>query len=179
MSLVEFLARGEEPDGYLEGAPLCPVCLSLTDPAWISPTYHVRNRHHSVTAESGLTLVSQRFVDAVGDAGGLGVRFVSLPADSEYYGLVVEQVLTVDRSWGKLTFDGPVCSRCGRQSTFGRAKRFLDADVDDLRGFARSDIEYGGMANRPTGQQPTTYVDANLGTTLRSLKLCQFRPLPS
>jgi len=44
----------------------------------LSPTYWVRNRHHSVSALGGLVLVSQRLVDAVEGEGivPLGCRFV-------------------------------------------------------------------------------------------------------
>lgn len=177
MSLVELIARGEEPEGYLEGAPLCPQCLCLTDSGWISPTYRVRNRHHSVTAESGLTLVSQRFVDVVAEAGTepAGCRFVQLPADPDYYGLLVERVVVIDRT--TVHHEGTVCPQCGRQPTFGRPRAFEDADLDALRGFARSDVEYGGTATRPTGQAWRTFLDVELATTLRTLKLCQFRPV--
>ncbi|HQZ32950.1 MAG TPA: hypothetical protein PK020_00925 [Ilumatobacteraceae bacterium] len=177
MSWVQMVARGEEPDGYLDGAPLCPRCLCLTDSGWISPTYRVRNRHHSVTAESGLKLVSQRFVDAVEGEGivPLGCRFVPLPADPEYYGLIVERVLTVDRS--SVEHEGMVCPVCRRQPTFGRPKVISGAGAEPLRGFARSDLEYGGTASRPTGQAWRTFLDLELAKKLRSLKLCQFRPL--
>ncbi len=179
MSLVEFLTRGEEPDGYLEGAPLCPVCLCLTDSAWISPTYRVRNRHHSVTAESGLTLVSQQFVDVVGKMSidPLGCRFVQLPADPEYYALIAERVLPIDRS--SVKHEGIVCPECGRQPTFGRPKLSSEVGVNELRAFARSDLEYGGTASGPTVQAWRTFLDLDLATRLRGLKLCQFRPLPS
>ncbi|HAP74805.1 MAG TPA: hypothetical protein DCR14_01830 [Acidimicrobiaceae bacterium] len=177
MSLVELVARGEEPDGYLEGAPLCPVCLCLTDSAWISPTYRVRNRHHSVTAASGLTLVSQQFVHAVGDVAGLGARLVPLPADPGYHALIAERVLPIDRS--SVTHEGIVCPECGRQPTFGRPRLDSEIDVDEFKGFARSDLEYGGTASRPTGQAWRTFLDVDLATRLRGLKLCQFRPVPA
>lgn len=174
-----MVARGEEPEGYLDGAPLCPVCLCLRDSAWISPTYRVRNRHHSVTAESELTLVSQRFVDAVSELGidPLGGRLVPLPTDPEYYALVAERVLPIDRS--SVVHEGIVCPECGRQPTFGRPKVSSEVDVNELRGFARSDLEYGGTASRPTGQAWRTFLDQDLATTLRASKLCQFRPLLS
>lgn len=174
-----MIDRGEEPDGYLDGAPLCPHCLCLTESDWISPTYRVRNRHHSVTAESGLTLVSQRFVDVVEAVGidPLGCHFVQLPADAEYFALIVTRVLTIDRS--SVEFEGTVCPLCGRQPTFGRPRLILEPGLDDLRGFARSDLPYGGIANRPTAQAWRTFVDAELAKKLRSAKLCQFRPVVS
>ena len=163
MSLVELLARGEEPEGYLDGAPLCPQCLCLTDSAWISPTYRVRNRHHSVTAESGLTLVSQRFVDVVEEAGiePLGCRFVQLPADPDYYGLVVERMLTVDRSVGKLKFEGTACPLCGgSRHSVGRRNSSTLASMN----FGASLEATSSTAVRRVGQPASNRVSTSIWT---------------
>ena len=175
MTLVRIVPRGEEPDGYLDGAPLCPTCLCLRDSDWVSPDYRVVNRHDSVYSEGAAFLVSQRFVDAVGDDAGC--RFVPLPADVAYYRMFVDRVVEVDRSRGELEFVGDPCPTCGRQSTYGDPAGFVGVD-GSLSGFVRTDIEYGGIpGGRRTAQRSYLLVESELGRQLRSAKLCQVRPL--
>jgi hypothetical protein len=180
MTLVQIVARGEEPDGYLDSAPLCPHCRCLRDSDWVSPTYRVRNRHDSVYSGGGVLLVSQRFIEAVREqaVGDVGCRFEQLAVDPQYCALVVDRVLEVDRAVGELEVGGEVCPVCGRQSTYGWAERFIPP-ADDVREFARSDIEYGGIPTGPypSAQRPRVYVDDDLGRALRALKVCQIRPL--
>jgi hypothetical protein len=118
MTLVQIVARGEEPDGYLDSAPLCPNCRCLRDSDWVSPTYRVRNRHDSVYSGGGVLLVSQRFIEAVREhaVGDVGCRFERLAADPQYFALVVDRVLEVDRAVGELEVGGGGSARCAADS---------------------------------------------------------------
>lgn len=175
MSLVRFVPRAEEPDGYLDGAPLCPVCKCLRDSDWISPDYRVVNRHDSVYTEGAALLVSERFLEAVGSEAGF--RFVPLPGDAAYHRMFVDHVVEVDRTTGELELVGEPCPACGRQSTYGDPAAFIGLDGAPS-GFSRTDIEYGGIPRgRRSAQRSYVLVDDALGRRLRALKLCQIRPL--
>ncbi|HAP74806.1 MAG TPA: hypothetical protein DCR14_01835 [Acidimicrobiaceae bacterium] len=175
VNLARVVPLAEEPEGYLEGAPLCPMCLCLTDSAWISPDYRVVNRHDSVYTEGAALVVSERFVEVVG--GEAGCRFVPLPADDGYHRLLVDHVLEVDRTIGELELAGEPCPTCGRQSTYGDPAAFVGIDSAP-RGFFRTDVEYGGIPRgRRSAQRSYIVVDDELGRRLRDLRLCQIRPL--
>jgi len=116
----------------------------LRDSDWISPGDRVVNRHDSVYTEGAALVVSQRFIDAVGDMAGC--RFVPLPGDPAYFRALVDHVVEVDRSVGELEFEDNPCPTCGRQSTYGDPAGFVGLD-EPVPGFSRTDIEYGGMCS--------------------------------
>jgi hypothetical protein len=171
---MEFLPRAEDPQEFFDGAPVCGGCNAVTDHAWLPEHFHVRNRHASVMTYDVAVLVTRRFVDAVWSVPG--VVFDVVPGDPEYHRMLVEPVVTVDRTVGKFEV-GETCAECGRFSLHGWPVRFMNLD-DPPTGFVRTDVEYGGIRNSGRCHQlARLFVDSNLAAALAKENLCRFSPL--
>jgi hypothetical protein len=119
-------------------------------------------------------LVTTRFVDAVRSVPG--VVLDPVPGDPDYHRMLVEPVVTVDRTVGKFEV-GETCVVCGRFSLHGWPVRFMGLD-DPPTGFVRTDVEYGGIGNsRHCHQLARWFADSNLAAALTKEKLCRFSPL--
>ena len=174
MTLMEFLPRAEDPQDFFEGAPTCEGCNAVTDHAWLPEYFHVRNRHASVMTYDVAVLVTERFVDAVRSVPG--VVFDAIPGDPEYHRMLVEPVVTVDRTVGKFEV-GETCAMCGRFTLHGWPVGFVDLDHPPT-GFVRTDVEYGGIGNsRHCHQLARLFADSTLAAALAKDKLCRFNPL--
>jgi hypothetical protein len=175
--LVEFIPRAEDPQEFFVGAPACGGCNAVTDHAWLPERFRVRNRHPSLYTFDGAILVNRRFVDVVGSSPG--VVFDAVLGDVEYYRMLVETVVVVDRTVGKYEVEGSECSACGRVSQFGWPVRFLGGVPSEER-FVRTDVEYGTVgATRICHPTPKILATPVLASMLSSERLCRFTPLRS
>ena len=175
--LVRFIPRGEDPQEFFVGAPACGGCNAVTDHAWLPERFRVRNRHPSLNTYDGAVLVNLRFVELVGTSPG--VVFDAVPGDAEYYRMLVDTVVVVDRTVGKYRVEGSECSVCGRISQYGWPVRFCGGWPPEA-GFVRTDVEYGTVgATRICHQTPNILVNPGLASMLTSERLCRFRALDS
>lgn len=175
--LAEFIPRAEDPQEFFVGAPACGACNAVTDHAWLPERFRVRNRHPSLYTYDGAVLVNRQFVEVVGSSPG--VVFDAVPGDAEYYRMLVERVVVVDRTVGKYQIEGSECSVCGRISQFGWPVRFLGG-VQAGTGFVRTDVEYGTVgATRICHQAPKILATPDLASVLTSERLCRFKALRS
>lgn len=167
------LLPGDCYEHFFEGAPCCPRCLAVTEPEWVSPTFALkRDRADAVYTRDGALVVTARFRDHHPDDAG--VRYRSLPADTEHYRLMVDQVVQVELS--RTSGDADRCELCGRAARYGAPTRLLSEDsLPD--GFSRSDVEYGGLGGFPRLQLPAIFVDPDTALRLRRLKRCRTRPI--
>jgi hypothetical protein len=119
-------------------------------------------------------LVTRPFVDAVRMFPG--ILFDPVPGDPDYYRMLVEPVVIVDRTVGKFEV-GEACPLCERFSLHGWPGRFMELDHPPS-GFFRTDVEYGGIGgSRPCHQLPRLFADSSLAAALTRAKLCRFNPL--
>jgi hypothetical protein len=175
--LVEFIPRAEDPQEFFVGAPACGGCNAVTDHAWLPERFRVRNRHPSLYTYDGAVLVNRRFVDVAGSSPG--VAFDAVSGDTEYFRMLVETVVVVDRTVGKYEVEGSECSVCGRISQYGWPVRFLGG-VPPGVGLVRTDVEYGTVgATRTCHQTPKILATPGLASMLTSEKLCRFTALRS
>jgi hypothetical protein len=175
--LVEFIPRAEDPQEFFVGAPACGGCNAVTDHAWLPEQFRVRNRLPSLYTFDGAVLVNRRFADVVGS--GKGVVFDAVPGDAEYYRMLVETVVVVDRTVGKYRVEGSECSVCGRVSQYGWPVRFRGG-VPLEAGFVRTDVEYGTVgATRICHQTPKILATPGLASILTSERLCRVKALRS
>jgi hypothetical protein len=175
--LVEFIARAEDPQEFFVGAPACVGCNAVTDHAWMPDRFRVRNRHPSICTYDGAVLVNRRFVEVADSSPG--VVFDVVPGDMEYFRMLVETVVVVDRAVGKYEVEGSECSVCGRISQFGWPVRFLGGVPPEV-GFVRTDVEYGTVgATRICHPTPKVLATPGMASMLSSERLCRFRPMRS
>ena len=121
--------------------------------------------------------MNRRFVDVVGSSPG--VVFDAVLGDVEYYRMLVETVVVVDRTVGKYQVEGSECWVCGRISQYGWPVRFRSGVPPEV-GLVRTDVEYGTVgATRICHQAPKILATLGLASMLTKERLCRFKPLRS
>lgn len=157
-----FMYRGAD-------APACPDCLLVTDHEWVNPEFVPKRKELDYASTfDGATIVSRRFAEFAG--GEPGVRFLTLPAASDFAVLQVDAIVQVDTDRRGTRFQDE-CPGCGRfRQIAGATPVFVRDGCEVPAGFSRSDQRYGSAADegqhRRVAQHAVVMVDLELGRRL-------------
>lgn len=127
-------------------ANFCPTCGVILD-KWKTPLNRLRIKNRnpdlSITYD-GRKIASQKFVDCCRQAGLVGIEFVPLPDDPDFFALYVARILPMDEVIGQAHFTN-CCPDCGKYEdvTAPGLKRFKRPASLATNEFARSDLEFG------------------------------------
>ena len=153
-----------------DGSPhpaLCPCCGRKTDPSFIDPAFRVTRKRFDLShTYDGYTIASRIFREACQTEHGAGLEFEPIRAESEFFLVSANRILSVDRDSPGLRFLYP-CPVCREYAgVFGISHlRFLDADPDAI-GWWRTDIQFA-QAHQ---QQPLLVVGKPTAKWLRARK---------
>ena len=109
-----WLSGHDNGSFYYDGTEVdaCPECGLVNDLEWANPTFRVKRRQLDLSyTYDGAAVASSRLADVI--RSWPGVRLATLPADSGFYLVVIDQVVPSDpeRSGTRML---DLCPTCGR-----------------------------------------------------------------
>jgi hypothetical protein len=118
----EWLFWYEDADGYRRPKQVysdlvCAKCGKLDEVAAINrgidPNITIRSKRDFIGTTDGFKVVTRRAMEAFGEDGIKGLRFIQL-SDGNHSVLWPEVRVPTDLSKAGFEFEGPRCARCGR-----------------------------------------------------------------
>ncbi len=146
--ILGFVVFGEDNGSHMHrssaGAGRCGSCGYLIDRSAVDPEVRIQRRSFDLsTTYDGVHVASLRFKEHVRRMLYIGVNFLPLPADPEFFVIRPQTIVAFDSVRRRTRFE-KLCPACGQyESVVGVTPPFLKQSDPLSNGFFRTDLEFG------------------------------------